>query len=206
MHIQAPCVVSLAWRLEDAHGHLIDEHIDPDEFFYGADDLFAKVEEVLLEQGEGFEVTLHLEPEHAFGEYHAELVCFEARSLFPEALVAGLQFEGLPDGAQTPDMPADVIYTATEVYDSHVVLDGNHPLAGMALVLQLKVRSVREASEDEIAQSGLDSGGSLFQIGGASPSVGMHAHAAHALLGDFDADDDEDDDDDLADPAQPILH
>jgi FKBP-type peptidyl-prolyl cis-trans isomerase SlyD len=31
-----------------------------------------------------------------------------------------------------------------------VVLDGNHPLAGMALHLHLKVRGVREASDDEI--------------------------------------------------------
>ena len=30
-------------------------------------------------------------------------------------------------------MPADVLYTVTEIYPSHVVLDGNHPLAGMAL-------------------------------------------------------------------------
>jgi FKBP-type peptidyl-prolyl cis-trans isomerase SlyD len=38
----------------------------------------------------------------------------------------------------------------TEVYPSHVVLDGNHPLAGMALRLRMKVRDVREATDDEI--------------------------------------------------------
>jgi len=38
----------------------------------------------------------------------------------------------------------------TEVYPSHVVLDGNHPLAGMALRLHVKVRDVREASADEV--------------------------------------------------------
>ena len=46
-----------------------------------------------------------------------------------------MQFEGLPEGAVTPDMPADAIYTVTEVYPAHVVLDGNHPLAGIALRL-----------------------------------------------------------------------
>ena len=53
-------------------------------------------------------------------------------------------------------MPADVIYIVTEIYPSHVVLDGNHPLAGMALRLHLKVRDVREASErrDRGAQRG----------------------------------------------------
>ncbi len=149
MQIQAPCVVSLTWRLEDAHGQLIDELIEPVEFFYGGDDLFAKVEEALTDQPAGFEATLHLEPEHAFGPYEAELVFFEERSLFPEVVAPGLQFEGPPEGSKTPDMPADVIYTVTEVYDSHVVLDGNHPLAGVALVLQVKVCDVREADEEE---------------------------------------------------------
>jgi FKBP-type peptidyl-prolyl cis-trans isomerase SlyD len=47
-------------------------------------------------------------------------------------------------------MPADAVYIVTEVYPTHVVLDGNHPLAGMALRLHIQVRAVREASEDEV--------------------------------------------------------
>ena len=96
------------------------------------------------------EASLHLEPENAFGEYQAELVCFEDRSVFPEHLEVGMQFDGLPEDAATPDMPSEVVYTVTEVYDSHVVLDGNHPLAGMALRLHLTVCDVREATLDEI--------------------------------------------------------
>jgi FKBP-type peptidyl-prolyl cis-trans isomerase SlyD len=38
----------------------------------------------------------------------------------------------------------------TEIYPGHVVLDGNHPLAGMALRLDIRVREVREASDEEI--------------------------------------------------------
>lgn len=150
MQIQSPCVVSLVWRLEDAHGQLIDELAEPMEFLVGGDDLLVKVEESLIGQQAGHQCTLHLEPEHAFGDYHAELVFFEERSIFPDEVTPGMQFEGPPEGSRTPDMPAEVIYTVTEVYDSHVVLDGNHPLAGVALVLQLEVRGVREASEAEI--------------------------------------------------------
>jgi FKBP-type peptidyl-prolyl cis-trans isomerase SlyD len=151
MNITAPCVVSLVWRLEDAQGQLIDELKDPVEFFYGGDDLLEKVEEALAGQEAGFEAQLHLEPEHAFGEYQPELVFFEERSIFPEGVAPGMQFDGVPEGAATQDMPADAIYTVTEVYDTHVVLDGNHPLAGLALRLDLKVRDVREATEEEVA-------------------------------------------------------
>ena len=48
-----------------------------------------------------------------------------------------MHFEGPPPGAVTPDCRDDAIYTVTEIYPEHVVLDGNHPLAGIALRLAL---------------------------------------------------------------------
>lgn len=150
MLITSPCVVSLVWRLEDAQGQLIDELAEPVEFFFGGDDLLAKIEEVLTDQEAGFSEQIHLEPEHAFGDYIAEWVCFEDRHLFPEGLEVGMQMEGLPEGSKTPGMPPDRVYTVTEIYPEHVVLDGNHPLAGVALSLNLTVRDVRPATHREI--------------------------------------------------------
>jgi len=150
MLITPPCVVSLTWKLNDTQGQPIDELREPVEFFYGGDDLLAKVEEALADQAAGFATTLHLEPEHAFGDYDASLVFFEARSLFEEPIEVGMQFDGPPPGAATPDLREDAIYTVTEVYPEHVVLDGNHPLAGIALRLDVQVRDVRPATEAEI--------------------------------------------------------
>ena len=152
MIISSPCVVSLTWRLEDAQGQLIDELTEPMEFLLGGDDLLAKVEQTLLGQTVGFEANLHLEPEQAFGDYHAELVFFEARDIFPESVAEGMQFDGPPEGSTTPDLPKDAIYTVTEVYETHVVLDGNHPLAGISLNLTLKVCDVRPATQEETEQ------------------------------------------------------
>ena len=156
MNITAPCVVSLVWRLEDSQGNLIDELQDPVEFFYGGDDLLAKVEEALTDQEVGFETRLHLEPKHAFGDYRAELVFFEERSRLVEPVEVGMQFDGVPPGAATQGMPADAVYSVTEVYPSHVVLDGNHPLAGVALRLALKVVDVRAATEKEVEAASVD--------------------------------------------------
>jgi len=150
MNITSPCVVTLVWTLTDAQGQLIDELDEPVEFFYGGSDLLPRVEEALADQAPGFETELHLEPEYAFGDYNAELVCYEERSLFPEQVEPGMQFEGLPQGASTAGMPDDLIYTVTEVYASHVVLDANHPLAGIALRIKLKVLDVREATVEEV--------------------------------------------------------
>jgi FKBP-type peptidyl-prolyl cis-trans isomerase SlyD len=150
MLISDPCVVSLTWKLSDGQNRPIDELNEPVEFFYGGDDLLAKVEEALAGHAVGEELQLHLEPEHAFGDYRSELVCFEDRKLFPEQLETGMAFEGLPPGHATPDMPGEVVYIVTEIYPSHVVLDGNHPLAGMSLRMHIQVRDVREATPQEI--------------------------------------------------------
>ena len=158
MIIAAPCVVSLTWDLSDSQGQAIDQLVDAIEFFVGGDDLLPTIEQALIGQTEGFEADLYLEPDQAFGDYDASLVCVEDRAHLPEPIELGMQFEGLPEGAQTPDAPPDAIYTVTELYPSHVVLDGNHPLAGMALRLNLKVCEVREATEDEIESRSVDGG------------------------------------------------
>jgi len=173
MLISAPCVVSLSWRLEDAQGQLIDELVNPLEFFYGGDDLFAKVEEAIAGQETGYETSLALQPDDAFGDYDSGLVCFEPRSVLPENVGVGMQFEGMPEGATTKDMPAEAIYTVTELYPEHAVLDGNHPLAGIGLRMHLRVRDVREATEAEIEVGSL--GEAVFSVAtGAPPDAQLH--------------------------------
>jgi FKBP-type peptidyl-prolyl cis-trans isomerase SlyD len=173
MLITAPCVVALTWRLEDAQNQLIDELAEPVEFFYGGDDLLAGVEDVLAEQEVGFATKVQIEPEEAFGAYDPELLCYEARTLFPEGVEPGMQFEGLPEGSATQGMPADAIYTVTEVYPEHVVLDANHPLAGMALRIALQVRGVREATPEEIKQRSVGPS-AMAVMGGPLPGDTLH--------------------------------
>ncbi|RVU44603.1 FKBP-type peptidyl-prolyl cis-trans isomerase [Rubrivivax rivuli] len=175
MQISDPCVVSLTWQLTDGQNRPIDELNQPVEFFFGGDDLLAKVEEALAGHGIGAELQLHLEPEHAFGDYKPELVCFEDRALFPEKLETGMAFEGLPEGHATADMPADVIYLVTEIYPSHVVLDGNHPLAGMSLRMHIQVRDVREATPEEIESRTVGGEPVTVLAGGAAKPDG-HLH------------------------------
>ncbi len=176
MTIEPPCVVSLSWTLTDGQNRPIDALTEPVEFFYGGHDLLAKVEEALAGHVAQEQVKVHLEPEHAFGDYNAELVCFEDRKLFPEQLEAGMAFEGLPPGSVTPNMPADAVYIVTEVYPTHVVLDGNHPLAGMSIRLDIKVHDVREASAEEIEAGSLGSAPVAFVGAGALTPPDGHLH------------------------------
>ena len=159
MKITPQCVVALTWTLKDTLGEVLDELDEPIEFLLGGQDLLAKIEDYLQGHEANDELAFQLEPEEAFGEYDENLVFLEQRVLFPTELEEGMTFDGatLPVGA-SPDTPKDNIYTVTEIYPEHVVLDGNHPLAGIALRLSLKVEFVREASEAEIGLGTLGTG------------------------------------------------
>ena len=91
---------------------------------------------------------VHVEPDDAFGQYDADLVKVEPRNRLPTPLEVGMQFEGSPDGGEDEE---SLIFTVTDIADDKVVLDGNHPLAGMALRFALNVAQVRSATEEEIA-------------------------------------------------------
>lgn len=166
MEITQQCVVALTWTLKDTLGETLDELEEPVEFLVGGEDLLARIEEALQGHSTGERLDLHLEPEEAFGDYDESLVFLEARRLFPEQLEEGMTFEGLPPGSN-PEAPRDALYTVTEIYPEHVVLDANHPLAGIALRLHLKVEAVREATEEEIGRGTVGTG--FFRVQPQAP-------------------------------------
>lgn len=159
MKITTQCVVSLTWTLKDTLGEILDDLDEPIEFLLGGQDLLVKIEEHLQGHEAGEKLAFQLEPEEAFGEYDENLVFLEQRAVFPAELEEGMTFDGanLPSGSSS-NTPTDKIYTVTEIYPEHVVLDGNHPLAGIALRLSLTVESVRNATEIEIGQGTLGTG------------------------------------------------
>lgn len=163
MEITPNCVVALTWTLKDTLGEELDRLDDPVEFLVGGKDLLAKIEEALQGHEAGDRLDLHLEPEDAFGDYDEQKVFLEPRAIFPAEVEEGMSYEGLPSGATSQDAPKELLYTVTEIYPEHVVLDGNHPLAGIALRLHLKVEAVREATEEEIGAGTVGTG--FFRIG-----------------------------------------
>jgi len=155
--ISEQCVVALTWTLKDTLGETLDELDEPIEFLVGGNDLLAKIEEALQGHVAGDTVELHLEPQDAFGDYDDRLLFLEPRDRFPTDIEEGMGFEGLPEGCN-PAAPRDRLYFVSDIYPDHVVMDGNHPLAGIALRVRLKVHAVREAQEDEIGRGTLGTG------------------------------------------------
>ena len=159
MKITPQCVVALTWTLKDTLGDVLDELDEPIEFLLGGDDLLAQIEQELQGHEAGDKLDMHLEPENAFGDYDENRVFLEPRNLFQAEIEEGMSFDGaaMPPGTSA-GIPTEHIYTVTELYPEHVVLDGNHPLAGIAIRLSLQVESVREATQTELADGTLGTG------------------------------------------------
>lgn len=148
MQVAKNMVVTLDYSVADPDGVLVDAGKDPLVYLHGGyDDIFPMIEEALQDKKVGESITVKMQPDDAFGEYDAELIQIEPRKGFPKELEVGMQFEGVPEGGDDDDI---LIYRVTEIAEDKVVLDGNHPLAGMALVFTCTVTSVRPASAEEI--------------------------------------------------------
>lgn len=163
MEISQQCVVSLTWTLKDTLGEELDVLDEPVEFLLGGNDLLPPIEEALQGHTAGARVDLQIEPEQAFGDFNDQLIFLEPRHLFPQELEEGQILEGsaLPEGCN-PLAPKDALYTVTDIYPEHVVLDGNHPLAGIAIRISMRVEAVREATEAEIGRGSTGTG--FFRI------------------------------------------
>jgi FKBP-type peptidyl-prolyl cis-trans isomerase SlyD len=150
MKIATNTVVTLQYKLSDAQGNLIEESREPMVYLHGGyENTLPKIEEALEGKDVGFETTIQVEPDDAFGEYDSNLIKIEPRNKLPEPIEIGMQFEGAPD--TTDSNEETLIFTVTDIADDKVVLDGNHPLAGMALRFSLNVADVRDATAEEIA-------------------------------------------------------
>ena len=144
-------VVSLEMQMHDAQGELIHSSDVPLSYLHGGyGGVFEGLERVLEGKAVGETVRVQLEPEEAFGDYDASLLRVEPRSRYGDGLEPGMEIEDAFD----EDEPR--MYVVTDLADDKVVLDGNHPLAGIALRFTCKVLSVRAASKAEIERGSVD--------------------------------------------------
>lgn len=140
-------VVTLRCRVSDPDGNLVDDGSQAVVYLHGGyDGIFPHLEEALHGKNVGELLEVKLQPEEAFGDYDEALLRVEAQSLFPENIEVGMQFERVADDGED-----DMLYTITDIADGKVVVDGNHPLAGLALQFHCTVEDVRPATGDEIA-------------------------------------------------------
>ena len=148
MHIAEQSVVSIHYTLTNDAGETLDtsDGREPLVYLHGAQNIIPGLENELTGKnvGDSFDVTI--QPEEAYGTVNPELVQTVPHSAFEgvEKVEPGMQFQARGDDGETQ------VITVTEVADSGVTVDGNHPLAGQVLNFSVRVEEIREATEEEI--------------------------------------------------------
>jgi FKBP-type peptidyl-prolyl cis-trans isomerase SlyD len=145
MKIEKDTAVTVRYKVTDAQGKLMQASAEPMAYLHGGyENTLPAIEAALEGKDTGFQTTLHLAPEDAFGVRDESLVRTIPKAEFPPGVKVGGELEGrLDDGRQH-------VFTVTKIKGDKVLLDGNHPWAGKALRFSLHVTDVRAATQEEI--------------------------------------------------------
>ena len=148
MQIAEGTVVAIDYMLTDDDGNLLDQSQSnqPLIYLHGHKNIIPGLESALLGKIEGDNFEVRVAPTDGYGETNPELEQIVPRDRFQgvESLEVGMQFQ-----ASTDQGPVSV--RVIKIDDNDVTVDGNHPLTGIHLNFSVKVRSIREATEHEIA-------------------------------------------------------
>ncbi len=156
MKITKDTIVTMHLKVADGKGQLIEASKEPMACLIGGyGNTLPAVEEALEGQEAGYQVTLNLTPDKAFGERDEALARTLAKKDFPPGVKVGGQLELREGDGEFK------LYNVVKIKGDTVLLDGNHPLAGMTLKVAIKVVSVRAATAEEVTHG--------------------HAHGAHGV-------------------------
>ncbi len=147
MQLTKDKVAIINYTLTDDDGKVIDESTDSSfAYLHGARNIIPGLEKELETKQAGDKVNVTIEPADAYGERDLANIQKVPRTMFPPdvEIHPGMAFQGTTD----QDQPVTVIITAVE--EEHVVVDGNHPLAGKRLHFAVEVIEVRDATEEEL--------------------------------------------------------
>ncbi len=122
MKIEKDSVVTLRYKVADAQGRMVEEATEPMAYLHGGyGGTLPRIEAALDGQEKGYQTTLALAPEDAFGARDESLVQTIPRSEFPPGVKVGGQLRGhASDGTEQ-------VFNVVKIKGTQVLLDGNHP-------------------------------------------------------------------------------
>lgn len=141
-------VVQFNYTLTNAEGEVLDQSRgEPLAYLHGHHNIIPGLEKQMEGKSAGDKFKAVIAPADAYGEYLAEAVQEVPRANFQgvDSIEVGMQFQSQTDDGHV------MLVTVKDVNDDAVVVDGNHPLAGVELTFDVEIVEVRAATADEIA-------------------------------------------------------
>ena len=133
---------------------LIEERTvdNPLEFLFGEGVVHDNVEEALKGKTFGFQTEVNLHARDAFGLHRQDLQAWVPKDNFPkdQKLELGMKFQTQGPGGNV------ISVIVKEIQDDKILIDGNHPLAGLSLRFDIKLLRVRKATDEELLKKQVD--------------------------------------------------
>lgn len=158
-------VISFHYKLTDSDGVVIEtsEGRDPVSFMDNMGMIVPGLEKEIVSYVAGQKGRVEVKAEEGYG-----LIDFSKYVQVPRE---ALPKQDIKPGDVFQSNQSPLPFTVKEVTETHVVLDGNHPLAGEDLVFDVEVLEIREASEQELQQLQDMIAGMQQQQSGAEPEA-----------------------------------
>jgi FKBP-type peptidyl-prolyl cis-trans isomerase SlyD len=140
-------VISFHYTLTDPEGNLIDSTQGEKPFTYmeGAGQMIPGLEAALQNFKKGDKKKVKVPSAQAYGPRDEQLVMQIPREKFPNKEI------NIGDQFQTSNDPNSPPLTVADFNENMVVLDANHPLAGMDLSFEVEIVDIREATAEELS-------------------------------------------------------
>lgn len=140
-------VVNIKYTLTDNDNNVIDQSVDGSfSFIIGAGNIIPGLENALIDKAAGDAFKVSIKPEDAYGVYQDNLIHPVARTQFPPDIdiQVGMQFQGQTANGQM------TVVKVKEVLADTILIDNNHPLAGVHLNFAVEVSGIRAATKTEL--------------------------------------------------------
>jgi FKBP-type peptidyl-prolyl cis-trans isomerase SlyD len=148
MEVSNNSVVTFHYTLTDEGGEVIESSVgsQPLAYLHGHGQIIPGLEAAMHGKSSGQSFSVQIAPEEAYGQRTEGLVEHMPREAFDE----GIELKpGTTYVAHTEEGDIELQVVGTE--GDQVVVDGNHPLAGMTLKFDIQVTDVRPATDEEVS-------------------------------------------------------
>ena len=137
--------VSLTYSIVDDNGNLVEHNDIPVSYIHGGEvELIGGMDKAIEGRQAGDSVQVRVPPEEGFGEHDPSLTFTDDLENVPP------EFHQL--GAEVPmhnDSGEVKTFHVTRIEDGRLTVDGNHPLAGKTLNVNVRIREVRDATKED---------------------------------------------------------
>ena len=142
--------VSLTYSICDLEGNVLEQSDLPVNYIHGGEtELIGDMDSAVAGKSAGDQVSITVKPEDGFGDHDPGLTFTDDIENVPP------QFRQLGAEVQMQNESGEVkSFFVTKIENGRLTVDGNHPLAGKELKVNVKILEVRDATQEDAMNIG----------------------------------------------------